>query len=102
MFPKYRHTPIFDPDRKRMSSLPSSRLFAGGHSSSMCDQASFGSGIKEQEGGGIQGWFRDRCRRSSDGRRLQKRSQTSDNRFTMTVSDAGLALNSRGTDDNRL
>ena len=33
----------------------------------MCGQASRCSGIKKQEGGGIQGWFSSRCRRSSDG-----------------------------------
>ena len=39
MFPKYRHTPIFDPERKRCPVCDRGRLFAGGHSSSMCDQA---------------------------------------------------------------
>jgi hypothetical protein len=59
----------------------------------MCDQASRCSGIKEQEGGGIQDWFRNRNRRSSDGRRLPRGSQTGHNRFKMTVSGVGAALN---------
>ena len=88
-----------------MPGLPSSRLFACGYSSSMCDQASYCSGIKEQEGNGIQGWFRTRNRRTSDLHRLPSASQTGHNRFKMTVSGAVAALNSRlpqGNYGNRL
>ena len=67
IFPKYRHKPIIDPERKRCRGVPPTRLFAGGHSSPMRDQTSPRSGIKGQEGGGIHGWVPSRCRHSWDG-----------------------------------